>query len=82
MYAASGEGDVDLDFTKFPERVTGSSAEGNVIVDLPRGPETYQVRASSGEGSVTNGVAEDSLSPRVVIATSSEGDVSVSYSRG
>jgi hypothetical protein len=78
---ASGEGDVELGLVSQPTHVAASSSEGDVTVTLPRGSASYQVHASSSEGVVSNTVNQNSASRRRIRATSSEGDVSVSYSR-
>jgi hypothetical protein len=75
----SGQGDVDLGFALPPTRVVASSSQGNVSVVLPRGAASYQVHASSGQGAVSNTVAENSVSRRQIRVDSSQGDVTVRY---
>jgi Putative adhesin len=75
----SGQGDVAVDLMASPLRVTASSGQGDVTVELPKGPNSYQVHASSGQGSVVNNVNDDPASDRVVTATSGQGDVTVAY---
>jgi hypothetical protein len=75
----SGQGDVEVDLISAPKRVSASSGQGDVTVELPKGPDLYQVHASSGQGSVSNNVGDDPASDRVVNATSGQGDVTVGY---
>ena len=77
--ADTSEGDVDLGFAIPPGRVTASSAEGSITIELPRGPASYQVLAGTAEGNVSTTVNEDSTSQRVIRARSAEGDVTVAY---
>jgi hypothetical protein len=77
--ANAAQGTVELGFVSPPSRVTASSDQGGVSVLLPHGNLSYQVHARSDQGSVTVGVADDPASPRVVNASSSQGDVSVRY---
>ena len=79
--ADTSEGDVDLGFAIPPGRVTASSAEGSITIELPRGPASYQVLAGTAEGNVSTTVNEDSTSQRVIRARSAEGDVTVAYAR-
>lgn len=80
--ATSGQGDVVLSFTSSPSRVTASSGQGDVIVELPKGPNSYQVHPSSGQGNVSNDVNDDPASDRVINATSGQGDVTIRYVGG
>jgi Putative adhesin len=77
--ATSGQGAVDLGFASTPSRVTAISDQGDVTIGLPRGTVSYRVHANSDQGAVTVGVLNDSASPRVVQASSGEGDVDVRY---
>jgi Putative adhesin len=80
--ARSGQGDIDLGFTLPPARVSASSGQGNVTIGLPNGSTLYQVHVDSGEGIATNGVAESLSSPRVIDASTGQGDVAVGYGAG
>jgi hypothetical protein len=75
----SGQGDVDLGFALAPARVVATSSQGDVSVVVPRGGGSYQVHASSGQGVVSNTVAENSVSHRQIRVASSQGDVTVRY---
>ena len=68
-----------VELTVPPNRVSASSGQGDVTVELPRGPNFYQVQATSGQGNVSNTVGDDPASVRVVRATSGQGDVTVRY---
>jgi Putative adhesin len=82
LFVQSGQGDIDLDFKTPPTRVAATSGQGNVTVELPRGPVTYQVNASSGQGSISTPVAENPLSRHVLMVNSGQGDVTVRYRSG
>jgi hypothetical protein len=75
----SGQGDGDLGLAAAPARVTASSSQGNVTVQLPRGSVSYRVHASTDQGVVSNTVAQNPASHRDVRATSDQGDVTVRY---
>ena len=75
----SGQGDVTVDLLSSPERVSATSGQGDVTVELPKGPNSYQVKATSGEGSVSDGVDINPASDRVINASSGQGDVTVAY---
>jgi hypothetical protein len=77
--ARSGQGDVVVDLVAAPNRVTATSGQGSVSVELPKGSQSYQVHANSGQGSVSNSVGDNPSSNRVVTATSGQGDVTVGY---
>jgi hypothetical protein len=79
VVAQSDQGAVGLGFLAPPRRATASSAQGSVVVVLPRGPSSYQVRVDSGEGAVTNSVNTNPTSARVIRASSDQGDVTVRY---
>jgi hypothetical protein len=80
--ARTGDGDVDLGFTASPDDVTATSGTGSVTVGLPAGSGPYQVHATSSTGRVTTTVAADPTSRRTVLATTSDGDVTVRYGPG
>ncbi len=82
VYAESGQGDVDLGFLAPPRRVAANSGQGSVSIELPKGPDTYQIHDSSSEGTTTSTVNESSSSPRIIHATSGQGDVTVRYRAG
>jgi hypothetical protein len=78
----SDQGDVAVEVTTPPKRLTASSGQGNVTVELPRGPISYQVYTSSNQGNVSDGVNISPASRRVVSASSEQGDVTVGYGSG
>jgi hypothetical protein len=78
----SGQGDATVDLLSSPHRVSAVSGQGAVTVELPKGPNSYLVKASSGEGSVSDGVDNSPASDRVINASSGQGDVTVGYRRG
>jgi hypothetical protein len=77
----SGEGNVELSYADTPRLTVASSSQGDVTVEVPRGP-SYQVDASSSEGDVSKRVAVNSVSRHIVHATSGQGDVTVRYRKG
>jgi hypothetical protein len=80
--ARTSDGDVDLGFGASPGDVTATSSTGSVTVGLPAGSGPYQVHATSSTGRVTTTVATDPTSHRTVLATTSDGDVTVRYGPG
>jgi hypothetical protein len=76
--AETSSGDVLLAFSGVPARADGESASGNVMVFVPP-PARYNVQAGTSAGNRTVTVAQDPASPRVIIANSASGDVTVSY---
>lgn len=77
--ARTASGDVELAFSGVPARADGESASGNVMVFVPS-PARYDVLADTSAGNRTVTVAQDPASPKVIIANSASGDVTVSYS--
>jgi hypothetical protein len=76
--AKTSSGDVELAFSGVPARADGESASGNIMVSVPPRAR-YNVQADTSAGNRTVTVAADPASPRVIIAHSSSGDVTVSY---
>jgi hypothetical protein len=71
-------GDITLVFSKIPRHVTVSDSFGNITLELPRGPATYQVQAPTplfGTRSVT--VPQSPSSPNVITAQNSNGDITI-----
>jgi Putative adhesin len=75
----SGQGDATVDLLTSPNRVSAVSGQGDVTVEIPKGTNSYQVKASSGEGNVSDTVGNDPASDRVINASSGQGDVIVRY---
>jgi hypothetical protein len=75
--ASSDSGRIALDLTLVPQRVTASSRDGAVQVQVPAGPTAYRVNASSRDGRVTVAVPTNDDSPRRITATSDSGSVTV-----
>ncbi len=80
--ARTSDGDVDLGFGASPRDVAATSSTGSVTVGLPDGSGPYQVHATSSTGRATTTVATDPTSHRTVLATTSDGDVTVRYGPG
>jgi hypothetical protein len=76
--AKTSAGDVELAFSGVPARADGESASGNVMVVVPP-PARYNVLADTSAGNRTVTVAQDPASPRLIIANSASGDVTVAY---
>ena len=62
--------------------VDGDVGTGSVTVGLPDGSGPYQVHATSSTGRATTTVATDPTSHRRVLATTSDGDVTIGYGPG
>jgi hypothetical protein len=77
--ASSGQGDVAIDVVSPPISLTTSTAQGSIDVELPRGTDSYRVHEASAQGSVNDYVNESQTSPRVIHASSGQGDVTIRY---
>jgi hypothetical protein len=77
--ADSSGGDVGLSFVAPPERVTGRSSGGSVVIEVPNTADAYRVQTSSSHGDVTTAIRTDPASPRLLRASSSGGSVSIRY---
>ena len=77
---SSGAGDVHADLLGNLSRLVASSGAGDVSLTVPNA--VYRVNATSGAGSVSDqGLRQDPASPRVIIATSGAGDVTIQAAR-
>ncbi len=79
IQAASSNGSVRLEFGVAPLSVIARSGNGSVEVAVPRGDAGYAVDVRSGNGSTENLVRADPDSERRIVATSSNGSVTVRY---
>jgi hypothetical protein len=75
--ASNASGDVVLTFTKVPDRVSVSASSGDVRLQLPPGPASYQVSASTSSGNRAVNVPVSSASPHRIIVTDGSGDISI-----
>ena len=74
--ATSTAGDVRVETITVPSLVTASTSAGSVDVEVPRG--AYRIDASATAGSVNlNGVTRDQGSSKVIRASATAGDVSI-----
>jgi hypothetical protein len=77
---SSGAGDVQADLLGNLRRLEASSGAGDVSLTVPNA--VYHVTATSGAGGVSDqGLRQDPASPRVIIATSGAGDVTIHAAR-
>jgi hypothetical protein len=79
IQADSSNGSVRLEFGTAPLSAIARSDNGSVEVAVPRGDEGYAVDIHSGNGSTDNLVRSDPESERRIVATSSNGSVTVRY---
>jgi len=79
IQAESSNGSVRLEFATAPLSAIAHSDNGSVDVALPRGDEGYAVDIHSSNGSTDNLVKADPDSERRIVATSSNGSVTVRY---
>jgi hypothetical protein len=79
LQADSGNGSVRLEFATAPRSVIARSRNGSVDVAVPRGDERYAVDARSSNGSTDTLVKADPDSERRIVASSSNGSVTVRY---
>lgn len=77
--AHSSNGSVRIRLTEPPLSVLARSSNGNVEVILPNTADSYDVDASSGNGSTSTEVRTDPTSERRIEARSSNGNVTVRY---
>jgi DUF4097 and DUF4098 domain-containing protein YvlB len=77
--ADSGNGSVRVEFATAPRSAIARSGNGSVEVAVPRGDEGYAVDISSANGSTDNLVVSDPESDRRIVATSTNGNVTVRY---
>jgi hypothetical protein len=74
--ANAGSGDVDLSFTRPPERVTVTASSGDITVAVPANV-SYAVDVSTSSGAPEVGVPTNSASHHVIHLTAGSGNVSV-----
>jgi Putative adhesin len=79
LTARSSAGDVIVGFASPPGKVVATSSAGDVRILLPHAAATYHVTVSSSAGSTSIGVPTDPASARTIDASSSAGDVDVTY---
>jgi Putative adhesin len=83
VVATSDQGRVDLTFTNSPRSVEARSDQGSVTVVLPEEPGVvYATTLETDQGSAQSLIVQDHRSDRTIIATSDQGDVTVSYATG
>jgi hypothetical protein len=83
VVATSDQGRVDLTFTNSPRSVEARSDQGSVTVVLPEEPGVvYATTLETDQGSAQALIVQDARSDRTIIATSDQGDVTVSYATG
>jgi hypothetical protein len=76
----SGNGDVNASFSTPPTSLTANSGDGDVTLIVP--DTTYDLRATSGNGSVSDqSISIDHHSSRRIVASSGNGDVTVTTGR-
>jgi hypothetical protein len=79
VYAHTSSGDVSVSLAVPPDQVIARTSAGNVRVAVPGGPRTYAVSAHTSAGNDSLGIAADPSSPYRITASSSAGDVTVTY---
>ena len=79
LQADSGNGSVRVEFARPPSSAIARSTNGSVDVAVPRGDEAYAVDVDSANGSTRNLVRSDPESDRRIVATTSNGRVTVRY---
>lgn len=79
LQADTENGSVRVEFARPPSSVIARSTNGSVDVAVPRGDEAYAVDVDSTNGSTRNLVRSDPDSDRRIVATTSNGRVTVRY---
>ena len=77
--ARTGNGDIALSFERSPFLVEARSDNGGVDVEVPDDGTSYAVTTRSSDGSTAAPIRTDPDSARRITATSSNGDVQVTY---
>jgi hypothetical protein len=77
--ARSNGGKVTLTYGSAPQHLKAATNGGQVIVEVPDGPETYAVDADADGGSAKVEVRTDPRSDRVIDAHANGGTVTVRY---
>lgn len=73
--ANSGEGNITLDLTTAPQRVTAATHNGNIDISVPRGPYAVTAHAANGNKTIT-GITVNHHGRRVV-ASADHGDITI-----
>lgn len=74
-------GNVDLGFAAPPQRVVGTSDNGDVTVRVPAGG-TYALRTATDNGSLDTPIRTDPGAERRIDVTTDNGDITVRYAPG
>lgn len=72
-------GNLTLNYTKAPQKVTAKGSSGSVNVTVPHGGQGYRVQADTDSGEKQIQVAQDSGSGHIITAHTDSGDVGVRY---
>ncbi|MET8331923.1 DUF4097 family beta strand repeat-containing protein [Streptomyces sp. NPDC005181] len=75
--AQSDNGEIRLGFSAVPDLVDTVSDNGQVTIELPKGPQAYAVTAVAGNGDISVRVPRSEDSPHVVKAHSDNGQITV-----
>ncbi|MCU0309153.1 MAG: DUF4097 domain-containing protein [Thermoleophilia bacterium] len=76
VVASTNAGDVEVDAARAPARIEARSDAGDVLVRVPRG--RYAIDADTTAGDVRiDGVVDDPTAPRVIVARTRAGSVTV-----
>lgn len=76
VLAESDSGDISLDFTGAPERVTARSSYGNILLTVPE--SAYHVTTQTKYGDVNSQLTDTSGAKRTLVAATDNGDVTIS----
>jgi|HubBroStandDraft_2_1064218.scaffolds.fasta_scaffold294121_1 DUF4097 and DUF4098 domain-containing protein YvlB len=79
VYVNSGQGDIYMSFTSPPTVATVLTEQGSVYITVPKGPDLYDVMASTDQGSRVVDVPQDTESHRLIKASTLQGNVFVRY---
>jgi DUF4097 and DUF4098 domain-containing protein YvlB len=79
VFAHTGQGNIVLNFTRPPTTVTALTGQGNISVLVPRGPDSYQLNATSDQGNAAKDVPDNSESHRIINASSGQGNIVIRY---
>jgi hypothetical protein len=78
---SSDNGSLKVSLLNAPMYVKASADNGSARVYVPRGPETYNIRLSTSNGSKDNKLVSDPASPRTIDISTDNGSVKVDYAK-
>jgi DUF4097 and DUF4098 domain-containing protein YvlB len=82
VYVNTGQGNIDMTFTTPPTAATVLSAQGDIEVTVPKGPDLYHLNVTTDQGRTVIDVPQDTESHRLIKATTLQGNIFIRYNNG